>query len=520
MNIFFRLLKIPPDVFQIQTLIDEIDYKITTHIICVVDESDFEFLDQSRILDLITTRTNMIELFNRFLCGDVINDQRTRVILYCSPNYILNNFCIFEELGIPIPTNLTVIIFKYSHILKVNEELFPNLLIFLTKTQRASLLRRTQVFSKILDAFDFKQIAPAQNYNFSKHQPLRWVYLTYEKEKNFDVSSFEKCDNCNAVIFPGEKNKSCCANMIQVKKNIDIGEVPKNISDLYVKYKNVVPNYARIVNMQARPVITNAMIKSPYGEYGCVFVTGIPYAYDGKRQFLSSIYAVASGDENIINSHMHDRYYLTNYEIDTILHYMLCANPKLKLFCQNSILKLGGDQMYFDFIKSFGKINKKEEINESPMNAVLINTEKLIQNKNIIAAKLSSAIYDKYQYESLSLDVYHKTYDRLLFPLIFVNGVGGCGKSDENEKFLEKKLIEEIDLDNYEEDNEIISNDNVSLSTLIRYTTKAMLMQGPDHWIHQLGTLREEYMIHQYAKLIYIQTEFQIKQQKFAAKEK
>ena len=134
MNILFRLLKIPPDVFQIQTLIDEIDYKITTHIICVVDESDFEFLDQSRILDLITIRTNMIELFNRFLCGDVINDQRTRVILYCSPNYILNNFSIFEELGIPIPTNLTVIIFKYSHILKVNEELFPNLLIFLTKT--------------------------------------------------------------------------------------------------------------------------------------------------------------------------------------------------------------------------------------------------------------------------------------------------------------------------------------------------------------------------------------------------
>ena len=53
----------------------------------------------------------------------------------------------------------------------------------------------------------------------------------------------------------------------------------------------------------------------------------------------------------------------------------------------------------------------------------------------------------------LLIDVYHKTYDRLLFPLIFLNGTGSFGKSDEKEKFLKQKFIVEEEIINEEEED-------------------------------------------------------------------
>ena len=90
MKVFYKLLKFPSDVLQISTLIeDTIDYTLTTHIICVVDQTDFQFLNKNLILDFLISSSNLINIFTDFLHGQVIDNKRTRLILYCSINYLL-----------------------------------------------------------------------------------------------------------------------------------------------------------------------------------------------------------------------------------------------------------------------------------------------------------------------------------------------------------------------------------------------------------------------------------------------
>ena len=43
-------------------------------------------------------------------------------------------------------------------------------------------------------------------------------------------------------------------------------------------------------------------------------------------------------------------------------------------------------------------------------------------------------------------------------------------------------------------------------------------MQKNDCWTHMLGTLREEWLVSQFGKIAYFQTEFQIKMQQLIAK--
>lgn len=45
-------------------------------------------------------------------------------------------------------------------------------------------------------------------------------------------------------------------------------------------------------------------------------------------------------------------------------------------------------------------------------------------------------------------------------------------------------------------------------------------MQKYDHWIHMLGTLREEWLVSQFFRIVYFRTEFQLKRQKLMAKQK
>lgn len=43
-------------------------------------------------------------------------------------------------------------------------------------------------------------------------------------------------------------------------------------------------------------------------------------------------------------------------------------------------------------------------------------------------------------------------------------------------------------------------------------------MQKNDSWIHMLGTLREEWLVSQFGRIVYFQTEFKIKRQLIAKK--
>jgi hypothetical protein len=52
------------------------------------------------------------------------------------------------------------------------------------------------------------------------------------------------------------------------------------------------PNFLRIFNKDLRPVIQNVNIRSPRAGGSAIFITGIPYARDSYRQFLTALYPV------------------------------------------------------------------------------------------------------------------------------------------------------------------------------------------------------------------------------------
>lgn len=209
---------------------------------------------------------------------------------------------------------------------------------------------------------------------------------------------------------------------------------------------------------------------------------------------------------------------------------MNSSNPFLLNYCRRTIEKLGGDNAYSSLLDE--NLNQRKINNEEALNIAVINGDNNFNHRSKIVAKLSPHVYEQFNYESHTISPASCTYDRLLFPFIFINGKGGAGYLDQDaDNLLIQNCIdhyeEESDKENEEEDtNEKIVNDNetqdnyLSITTFIRLTTKSLLMQKYDHWIHSLGTLREEWLVSQFGRIIYFATEFQLRRQKLMAKEK
>ncbi len=530
MKVYFKQFSKLPLLKEVQKEIEELDYGFSTHIICVLNNHE---IVQNKNKLLILDHLNSDEqenIYPDFIEGIVKEEEtgivRSRLILFCSMNYLKSEYSLFSNEERYIPKDLCIVLHSFQHIINLENESFSfNILLFTSKHQIKLLLKNSSLCSNIRNALSFNQIESAIFYKFNVKS------MFWNKISNFANirEDFRICPNCGAFLFPGEPTFSCCRNRPEISASINIGDIHPTIQQIIEKHKNI-PNYARIVNMLARPVVVNGKINSPFADYGTVFVTGIPYSYDGARQFLNTVYAVASGREELINSQMVDKYFIVNNEIDKILEILLnITNPFLNNFCHDTLQKLGGDNAFISF---FNDVNASLKTGDE-VSAVVFNENG--ENRNVIGAKLSKEITEKYNYETLRVPIFSIAYDRLLFPLLFLNGEGGFGKPDVEFDILKSTLTKDNKVSNFIDENEEESsnqsededeneNENsttkLSFTTKIRLCTKALMMQPHDHWIHKLGTLREEFMIHQYCKLIYCQTEYWLNKQRLNAKEK
>jgi hypothetical protein len=102
-------------------------------------------------------------------------------------------------------------------------------------------------------------------------------------------------------------------------------------------------------------------------------------------------------------------------------------------------------------------------MNESDegMNLAVFNAEGLLLNDHQMEVLRSS-------YQPQKLSTSHVFDDQLVYPLIFWTGVGGCG-------IMESERLQ-------------------GSTTLIRKVLIAIILQARDHFIHEIGTLREDFI--------------------------
>jgi hypothetical protein len=109
------------------------------------------------------------------------------------------------------------------------------------------------------------------------------------------------------------------------------------------------------------------------------------------------------------------------------------------------------------------------------MNLAVFNAEGLLLGDHQM-----EVLRDCYQVQKLSQ--FCMPYDRLVYPLIFWTGSGGCG-------ILESERPQGVTI-------------------LIRKVLISFILQPRDHFIHQLATLREEFICVVYGRLINIKIKF------------
>jgi hypothetical protein len=66
----------------------------------------------------------------------------------------------------------------------------------------------------------------------------------------------------------------------------------RELLDHIVELTQSIPNFPRILSRNLRPVLQDARVSSPNAGASNVFTSGIPYALDSYRQFITPVYAV------------------------------------------------------------------------------------------------------------------------------------------------------------------------------------------------------------------------------------
>jgi hypothetical protein len=88
-------------------------------------------------------------------------------------------------------------------------------------------------------------------------------------------------------------------------------------------------NFPRILNRELRSVIQNAPISSPRGPGSSLFISGIPYAIDTFRQFVTLVNAVFQKGDSVFT----ERSGTDEWLIGVILRY----NPALRDYIRTSL---------------------------------------------------------------------------------------------------------------------------------------------------------------------------------------
>jgi hypothetical protein len=143
-------------------------------------------------------------------------------------------------------------------------------------------------------------------------------------------------------------------------------------------------------------VIQNAKITSPNGPASTVFISGIPYAVDIFRQFLSPVYAIFDRSERRLAFSGQDA------RVGKIVTDVLAANPVLRADVRERLRSAGEI--------AFPGMDKPDQ----GMNLAIFNAD-----GGLCAT------------HELEVAAHSILYDQLVYPLVCWDGHGGCGSEDD-----------------------------------------------------------------------------------------
>jgi hypothetical protein len=263
------------------------------------------------------------------------------------------------------------------------------------------------------------------------------------------------CPQCDIVLLQGMSYELCCKPFAGRIKNHLLPPIGRELLDHIVKLTQSVSNFPWILNRDLRPVLQHAHVSSPNAGALNVLISGIPCASDSYRQFIASVYAIffrtqqriampPGGPEEIITS-------------------ILSQSGTLQGYLRGR----------FDSVREIDTVAMDEP--DDGMNLATFNVEWTLLDDHQLGVIRNS-------YHTQKFSRAHMLYDQLVYPLIFWTGSGGYS-------VMESEKLQ-------------------GCTTLIRQVLISLILQPRDHFIHQLTTLREEFISVVFGRLVNLNIKF------------
>jgi hypothetical protein len=154
------------------------------------------------------------------------------------------------------------------------------------------------------------------------------------------------------------------------------------------------------LNRDLRPVLQHADGSSPNADAPNVFISGIPSALDFHRQFITPIYTVFF--------RTHQRIPIPPGGTEEIITSVLSQNRTFQGYLRDRL----------DSVREIATVAMDEP--DDGMNLAIFNAQGALLDDH-----QSEVVCNSYHTQKLSQA--HMIYDRLVYPLIFWTGSGGCG---------------------------------------------------------------------------------------------
>ena len=163
-----------------------------------------------------------------------------------------------------------------------------------------------------------------------------------------------------------------------------------------------------------------------------------------------------------------------------IISTLTCRYDQIETFIINGLNVVDVDSSNDIDVKQ----NSNDEINDLNHEEDLIDLEEdenppdndLLNDENINKSEIDdNSIVSIDQYKTKQVYAGESDYDRLIYPLLFWNGEGGCGKLENEVKFN---------------------------SQLFRYSIISICMQHPDLYINKCSALKEEFICSAFGRKI------------------
>ena len=297
---------------------------------------------------------------------------------------------------------------------------------------------------------------PNSNYPFPDYRDNRPDI----EEEIISILEKDPCPYCGSVLLKGMDDYFCCEKDECYTNKLPDENFPEDLLEMINKEDSY--NFPRILNLKLRPEIHNAHITNHNASFSTISINGLPYPRSDPKQFLSPVYAVFNKlDKNIS---------LPSDDISELIGSFLQQNEFLCSFIHEQINENE---------KNVGILSM--DSNDETMQFCLFNADGNISNSNVYKVL-------KNNFTPYNISIYGLNYDRILYPLIFWNGNGGFG--DPSEKWAPK------------------------VTTKIRHSLICLLLRPRNHFIHQIPSLREEYLCATFGRLANISLQYNLKCQR------